>query len=429
MYDTDRWSEYQGYDPKGESIEDIVKRMTAQQKMIASTIQEIKDMGTEIQYNRSQITQTAESIKQEVYQRIEGMEGAWQGEYTSLVEQTAKEIRSQLDAKISDYDVGITGRYRSEISQTANSIRSEVSIVEQALDGRIAAANSRITQTATEIRSEVKTTETNLNNKITANTSSITQTSKDINLRVDGVVTSVTGIDTRLSSAELKITDNAIVSTVRSSTGYKNDLNAKANNSTVNDLGTRLITAESNITQTSDKINLRVDQVEINVSDINKRLSSAELKITNDAIVSTVTSSNAYKNDLNGKVNTTTFNSEVTQLSNSISQKVSSTDFNGNTVASLINQTATTIKMSALKIDLDGIVNVASTLQIGSINNTGTKTIRFNGQNVISDRSVGGNTWLLALSAERMEINTPYLDLSPIGSINWGRNAPTARWG
>ena len=42
-----------------------------------------------------------------------------------------------------------------------------------------------------------------------------------------------------------------------------------------------------------------------------------------------------------------------------ISSKVSSTDYNGNTIASLINQTATTITLSASKIDLSGYVTAS----------------------------------------------------------------------
>ena len=44
---------------------------------------------------------------------------------------------------------------------------------------------------------------------------------------------------------------------------------------------------------------------------------------------------------------------------NQISSKVSQTDYNGNTIASLINQTATTITLSASKIDLSGYVTAS----------------------------------------------------------------------
>jgi phage minor structural protein len=61
-----------------------------------------------------------------------------------------------------------------------------------------------------------------------------------------------------------------------------------------------------------------------------------------------------------------------------ITSKVSQTDYNGNTIASLFNQTATTILLQAEKIDLDGIVRVNKTLYIGSESEYDTKTLWFN---------------------------------------------------
>ena len=68
----------------------------------------------------------------------------------------------------------------------------------------------------------------------------------------------------RVSSAELKITDSAIVSTVRSSTSYLNDLNGKANTSDLDGLITAddaETIAESVIEQTADAIRLKADRI------------------------------------------------------------------------------------------------------------------------------------------------------------------------
>jgi hypothetical protein len=54
-----------------------------------------------------------------------------------------------------------------------------------------------------------------------------------------------------MSTAEQKITDSAIVSTVRSSTSYQNDLNAKASKTDVSDLTTRVNSVEQSITATA----------------------------------------------------------------------------------------------------------------------------------------------------------------------------------
>jgi hypothetical protein len=59
----------------------------------------------------------------------------------------------------------------------------------------------------------------------------------------------------------------------------------------------------------------------------------------------------------------------IVNQGNAITQKVSLTDYNGNTIASMINQTATTIKIQASKINLVGAVTVLSDItgKLGSI--------------------------------------------------------------
>ena len=63
-----------------------------------------------------------------------------------------------------------------------------------------------------------------------------------------------------------------------------------------------------------------------------------------------------------------------------ISSKVAQTDYNGNTIASLINQTATTVSISASKINLNGYVTISSlgyggsTIVHGNQIQTGTLT-------------------------------------------------------
>lgn len=54
------------------------------------------------------------------------------------------------------------------------------------------------------------------------------------------------------------------------------------------------------------------------VEDITSRLDSAELKITSSAIISTVTSSTTYTNDINGKVSTSSLSSEIQQRAGDI---------------------------------------------------------------------------------------------------------------
>lgn len=90
---------------------------------------------------------------------------------------------------------------------------------------------------------------------------------------------------------------------------------------------TRITTAESNITQLSNSISLKVSTTDFNsyktsndgaVSSLTSRISAAELKITSDAIVSTVRTSSSYVNDLAAKANTSDMGTLITQNASSV---------------------------------------------------------------------------------------------------------------
>ena len=132
----------------------------------------------------------------------------------------------------------------------------------------------------------------------------------------------VTGLDGRLTSAELKIAPNAIVATVTSSSDYTNDLADKASLADLNSL--------------------------------DSRVDSAELKITPSAITSTVRSSSEYTNDLGSKL--------------------PASSYTGNEIVSRINQTSTTIDIDASKVNITGFVTFAN------LSNSGQTTI--NGGNI-----------------------------------------------
>lgn len=104
---------------------------------------------------------------------------------------------------------------------------------------------------------------------------------------------------------------------------------------------------------------------------------------------------------LGTRVNTVEFDMDA--MEGQIAQKVSSTDFNGNTIASLINQTATTIDIQASKINLTGSVTVLSELS-GDLGN-------------ITAGVITGTNFTLSQSG--------LLDLR-LGTILWGTNKPQA---
>lgn len=142
--------------------------------------------------------------------------------------------------------------------------------------------------------------------------------SQDVQTGINDNKTNISNLASRVSTAESKITASAIVNTVTSSTTWKTQTN-------------NITTAQN----TANTANATANTNKTNISNLTSRVSTAEQKITADAIVSTVTSSSTYKNDLTGKVST-------------------------NKVVSSINQTAESVKIKANKIQLEGAVTVAN---------------------------------------------------------------------
>lgn len=108
------------------------------------------------------------------------------------------------------------------------------------------------------------------------------------------------------------------------------------NTSDIKVVGSRVSTAETKIAQNAEQIALKANLT--TVESIENRVSSAESSIILNA--------------------------------NEISLKVSQTEYNGNTISSLINQTATSIQIQADKINLQGNVSVKGEFETNYGNNT-----------------------------------------------------------
>lgn len=120
--------------------------------------------------------------------------------------------------------------------------------------------------------------------------------------------------------------------------------------------------------------------------------------------------------------------SQITVQAGQIALKVSSTDYNGNTIASLINQTATTIAISASKINLTGYVTLTN------LSTEGQTTI--NGGNITTgtlsaDRISGGtingtNVNITNLNASNINAGSLSVDRLTTGSVSgWYFGAST----
>ena len=122
----------------------------------------------------------------------------------------------------------------------------------------------------------------------------------------------------------------------------------------------------------NSQLNVKVDGIDSHVSNIQKtvnyhgddivtmqaQISEVEQKITPDAIVSTVTKSKIYTDNLNGKVDTSTYQSKITQLATMIEQRVKNSDYESkiSQLADSISSKVESDKLSSLiKQNIDSV--------------------------------------------------------------------------
>ncbi|MGR6906146.1 hypothetical protein [Lysinibacillus sp. BSL11] len=214
------------------------------------------------------------------------------------------------------------------------------------------------------------------------------------------------GYDTR---ALFEVTNDRITATVESINGEIASLTIESNQikTSVVDLENNL---SSKITQTASSIR---SEVEAKVTTINGSIATTNYNVSMvnqkaDEIRSTVSSQSTSISNLGTRVSSA--ESTISQQSWQISQKVSQTDYNGNTIASLINQTAYNVKIQAASIDLYGAVMVN-----GSI--TGTTDIRVERDAIVGNNlTLGANGWGTKSvnfgSGANITYNGTYMELS-----------------
>lgn len=175
--------------------------------------------------------------------------------------------------------------------------------------------------------------------------------------------------------------------------------------STISDVKVTLdgtIARQSQIIQEVDNITLNVTDIETNLTGVTTQV--GQLEVRSDQITQNVLA-------IDSRVGwaESTINVQAGQIQN----KVGVSDFNGNTIASLINQTATTVTVIASKIELSGITEVAHTLNIGgNFRDTSSKSINFRGTS--GGVAIYSNqTDDLAIAAvNRVDFNTPTINFN-----------------
>ncbi len=157
-------------------------------------------------------------------------------------------------------------------------------------------------------------------------------------------------IDDKLSTKVEKTDYNAEIAILN------NSINAKVSQNDFDALGNRVTNAESSITANANAIKLKVAQSDFD--SLTNRVSTAESSITQNADAIKTKVAQTSFDSLSSRV--TNAESSITQNANNIALKVSSSDYNGSTIASLINQSASTVTIAAEHINLSGYVTISS---------------------------------------------------------------------
>lgn len=138
----------------------------------------------------------------------------------------------------------------------------------------------------------------------------------------------------------------------------------------------------SKIEQTNERITLEVERVDESIATIDLKADNISLSVQSLA------------NDVDAA------EARLDIQASQIESKVSQTDFNGNTINSIINQTATTIKLQANKIELAGVVTtndiqIGNSLRLGNSDWSSSKSLVFN-----------DSTYIVAVG-DRLEFEAP----------------------
>lgn len=187
----------------------------------------------------------------------------------------------------------------------------------------------------------------------------------------------------------------------------------------------------SRFEQTNERITLEVERIDESIATIDIKADNIILSV--EAVKQSVATVDIKADNISFSVSQlgSRVNSAESRLSiqaDQISSKVSQTDYNGNIITSLINQTAASVKISAKNIELNGITQVNEVLNIGAPGSFGSKGISFSNNTGIY---TSAGTVAMTLQAEGNIIfsTTSAVDFSDVGYINWGSNAPVARFG
>lgn len=175
--------------------------------------------------------------------------------------------------------------------------------------------------------------------------------------------------------------------------------------------------------EVTDEIN-RIDaQLVVQAGLINARVTQVDFDEVNQRLFLAEGTLSVLPGQINSKASTTvvdaigtrvsTAEQSINSMTGTISQKVSLTDYNGNTIASMINQSATTVSIQASKILLVGAVAVLSDIT----GNLGT--ITSGNINIYNEIRVGGGIYMRSSAFKVLRMGEDPIDYGSL-SVNGG---------
>lgn len=182
----------------------------------------------------------------------------------------------------------------------------------------------------------------------------------------------------------------------------------------------------------ADRAEEKADKANTDLSNFKTEYDS-DLKVTKEAIEARVTETK-YQQGINGiSTRLSTAESSIKQNATNITSKVSATDYTGKKIASMINQQADNVSISASKINLKGAVTTdsistkgldASVIKAGKITTehldlTGDLTIGEDGHVKIGDNVIDANMLKPDTISEKLWQLIDHVDSS---SLKWAEN-------
>lgn len=140
--------------------------------------------------------------------------------------------------------------------------------------------------------------------------------------------------------------------------GIKGDI--KGNHTLIEQSDSAIALLATDVNQNKASITVNSEQVALVATDANNNKAAIEVNSSNINLKANQTT----VDNLNGRI--ASAESSISLNSDSIISKVSKSDYHGQEIISKIEQTSSSIVLSANKIDLDGIVRVANVIDVGS---------------------------------------------------------------